>query len=56
MGRPCKNISPPAGSYKRKIKFNKVVFPEPVPPMTATVSPCLTVKLMSDRAAVGGLY
>jgi hypothetical protein len=41
------NICPRSGSPSRLIRRNSVVFPEPLRPISATVSPALISRLMS---------
>src|SRR5699024_2012518 len=47
---PPTQTEPSSTSYSRQIRLTRLLFPEPVPPMTPIVSPLLICRSISDNA------
>ena len=52
MFLPSSEIIPDVGSYNRLTRFAKVLFPEPVPPIIAMLSPLLMSIEISSMAII----
>src|SRR5437016_4838691 len=52
MDCPSKLISPESGGNRPAIERRSVDFPAPLPPMSATISPGITVKLTPRSASI----